>query len=102
LLRIEFCNCTRYRQLIKVKRWTANWPCPARRIWLNRDKGNREKQLLLPMPVYEYECTKCGKKFSQTERMSEHGKKKCRCPKCNSTKVVQRISTFFAITSKKS
>ncbi|MCS7338328.1 MAG: zinc ribbon domain-containing protein [Verrucomicrobiae bacterium] len=54
------------------------------------------------MPVYEYECTNCGKKFSQTERMSEHGKRKVRCPKCNSDKVVQRVSTFFAITSKKS
>lgn len=54
------------------------------------------------MPTYEYRCENCGRKFSVTMLITEHGKKKVHCPKCNSGKVVQQISRFFAQTSKKS
>lgn len=54
------------------------------------------------MPVYEYRCRKCGKTFSRTERISEHGIKHARCPKCKSSQVNQVFGTFFAKTSKKS
>lgn len=54
------------------------------------------------MPVYEYRCRKCGKKFNRVEHMSEHGAKRARCPKCKSTQVNQIFGTFFAKTSKKS
>jgi len=54
------------------------------------------------MPVYDYKCGKCGRRFNVTMRISEHGSKKTRCQKCGSSKVVQQISGFFAKTSKKS
>lgn len=54
------------------------------------------------MPTYDYECRKCGKKFSVTLSMSQHGKKRVKCPKCQGTQTAQRVSAFFAITGKKS
>lgn len=54
------------------------------------------------MPIYEYRCQKCGKKFECVERISEHDSKHPRCPKCKSAKVVQVLGSFFAKTSKKS
>jgi putative FmdB family regulatory protein len=54
------------------------------------------------MPTYEYVCNKCGKKFSLLLSISEHDKKKARCPKCKSIKVEQLLLSFFAVTSKKS
>ncbi len=54
------------------------------------------------MPVYEYRCRKCGKKFERVERITEHGSKHARCPKCKSAQVNQVFGTFFARTSKKS
>jgi putative FmdB family regulatory protein len=47
------------------------------------------------MPVYEFDCAKCGERFevmgSYTEREKEHA-----CPKCGSTEVKQAISLFSA------
>jgi putative FmdB family regulatory protein len=47
------------------------------------------------MPVYEFDCAKCGERFevmgSYTEREKEHT-----CPKCGSTEVKQAISLFSA------
>ncbi len=54
------------------------------------------------MPTYEYVCRKCSHKFSLLMTMSEHDKKKPRCPKCKSTQVEQQVLSFFAVTSKKS
>lgn len=54
------------------------------------------------MPVYDYRCSKCNKKFSVTMTISEYEKKKVKCPKCGSTKVEQQVATFYAVTSKKS
>jgi len=54
------------------------------------------------MPTYEYRCEKCGKKFSRVEPISQHGSKRPKCPKCNSVKVAQVFSPFFAKTGKKS
>jgi len=54
------------------------------------------------MSVYQYACRKCGKKFSVTMSISDHGKKKVHCPKCNSVRVAQQVVPFFAQTSKKS
>ena len=54
------------------------------------------------MPTYEYRCDKCGKKFSRVEPISQHGSKRPKCPKCNSVKVTQVFSPFFAKTGKKS
>lgn len=55
------------------------------------------------MPTYEFECTQCGKTFSEKLTFAEHDRRaKVKCPKCQSTKVQQVISTTFAKTSKKS
>jgi putative FmdB family regulatory protein len=54
------------------------------------------------MPTYEFVCEKCKKDFSLMLSISEHERKKFRCPKCKSTKVKQQISVFQAVTSKKS
>ena len=47
------------------------------------------------MPVYEFNCSKCGERFevmgSYAEREKEHA-----CPKCGSTEVKQAISLFSA------
>ena len=54
------------------------------------------------MPTYDFICQKCDKKFVLIMKIAEHEKKKVRCPKCNGTKVSQRITSFQTITSKKS
>jgi len=54
------------------------------------------------MPVYEFICQKCDHDFSLVISLSEYEKKKFMCPKCNSKKVKRQISSFEAITSKKS
>jgi putative FmdB family regulatory protein len=55
-----------------------------------------------PMPTYDYYCEKCKQAFSLFLSMSEHAKRKARCPKCKSKKVKQQIAAFTAITSSKS
>lgn len=54
------------------------------------------------MPNYEYKCLACNKKFTLTFTIEEHGKRKVKCIKCNSTKVKPIMGTFYAKTSKKS
>jgi len=54
------------------------------------------------MPIYEFMCQKCSKPFTLTMAISEHEKKKFRCPECRSTRVKQQISSFQTKTSKKS
>ena len=54
------------------------------------------------MPTYDFRCEKCKKKFTLMMTISEYESKKVRCPKCKSTRVKQQISSFQAITSKKS
>ncbi|PYV85576.1 MAG: zinc ribbon domain-containing protein [Acidobacteria bacterium] len=53
------------------------------------------------MPVYDYKCMGCKKKFTLTLSVAEHDKK-IKCPKCGSKKVEQQMASFFAVTSKKS
>ncbi len=45
------------------------------------------------MPQYDHTCTKCKKDFVVEMKMSEVGVKKVKCPKCNSTKNVERNVT---------
>ncbi len=57
------------------------------------------------MPTYEFQCEKCRKRFELAYSIAEYerqAKKKIKCPKCASIKVVRRISTFEVKTSKKS
>jgi putative FmdB family regulatory protein len=53
------------------------------------------------MPLYEYICSKCHKKFSEVLTIKEHDTKKVRCPKCQSQEVEKIIEPFFAKTASK-
>jgi putative FmdB family regulatory protein len=54
------------------------------------------------MPTYQYRCVECGEVFERIEHISEHGKAKPRCPRCESHKTEPQPATFFARTSRKS
>jgi putative FmdB family regulatory protein len=54
------------------------------------------------MPTYDYVCRKCGHELQRIEKISEHGTKKVRCPKCKSKKVEQVFTSVFVKTAKKS
>jgi len=54
------------------------------------------------MPIYEYRCTKCRKRFSYEQTISAHDKRRPSCPKCKSRAVEPIFSTFFAKTGRKS
>lgn len=54
------------------------------------------------MPMYEYQCEKCGHAFARNEHVGEHEKARPSCPKCKGRRVHQVFSSFFAKTSKKS
>jgi putative FmdB family regulatory protein len=57
------------------------------------------------MPIYEFLCRKCEKPFERTLSLAEYEqeiKKKAKCPRCGSTRVVRQISAVEVKTSKKS
>jgi putative FmdB family regulatory protein len=54
------------------------------------------------MPNYDFVCEKCKKSFTVHLKVSEYERKNVRCPKCNSKKLRQQITSFQTITSKKS
>ena len=53
------------------------------------------------MPLYEYVCRKCRKKFSEVLTSREHDLKKIRCPRCGSAHAEKVIEPFFAKTESK-
>lgn len=53
------------------------------------------------MPLYEYVCRNCHKKFAEVLTIKEHETKKLRCPKCQSPNLEKVIEPFFAKTSSK-
>ena len=55
------------------------------------------------VPRYEYECNKCGNRFTLTLSIAMHDKqKRIRCPNCNSQSVRPVYDSIAPITSKKS
>lgn len=54
------------------------------------------------MPVYDFECQKCGKKFTVEENLEQHAQHREKCPHCGSRRVEQLISPIYPKTSKKS
>jgi putative FmdB family regulatory protein len=56
----------------------------------------------IPMPTYEFLCTKCQKEFSVTMTIREREEKKPTCPGCGSTDLESLMGSFFAKTSRKS
>ena len=53
------------------------------------------------MPIYDYICGKCNKKFNVTMSITAHGKKRVQCPKCSSKAVMRSFQPFFAHNFKK-
>jgi putative FmdB family regulatory protein len=54
------------------------------------------------MPTYEFFCHACAKPFSKTLNLKEYEEGTVACPDCGSDDVEQRLSSFYAVTSKKS
>jgi putative FmdB family regulatory protein len=57
------------------------------------------------MPIYEFLCQKCKKRFELVWSFAQYDremKKKPKCPKCGSTSVIRQISAVEVKTSKKS
>lgn len=67
--------------------------------------GDKAKHVTLTdrqtMPLYEYICRKCHKKFGEVLTIKEHETKKLHCPKCQSTELDKVIEPFFAKTPSK-
>ncbi len=47
------------------------------------------------MPIYEYQCTKCGESFEVRQSMGEDNSK-LKCPKCKAENPRRLISSFFS------
>jgi len=54
------------------------------------------------MPVYDFKCEECNKRFTLTLSVTERSRNKVKCPKCSSKKVEQQYSAVYAVTSRKS
>ena len=54
------------------------------------------------MPVYEFQCLKCGHRFELAESISQHEKHKEKCPDCGSKKIQNIVSMVNVKTAKKS
>ena len=54
------------------------------------------------MPMYDYYCRKCDKTFTLRMSILDHNTERIRCPQCKGNEVEQVISSFVAVTSKKS
>ena len=54
------------------------------------------------MPTYEFFCHACVKPFSKTLTLKEYEEGTVVCPDCGGDDVERRLSSFYAVTSKKS
>ncbi len=54
------------------------------------------------MPIYEFQCEKCGKEFSLPLSVKQYEQKQFACPACQAKEVQPLISATNVITSRKS
>lgn len=54
------------------------------------------------MSSYTFHCQDCNKEFTQSLHMAEVEKGEVKCPHCGSSRVNQLVSSFSAVTSRKS
>jgi putative FmdB family regulatory protein len=54
------------------------------------------------MPVYEYVCLDCKKKFSEVKPVSAYDPRAAKCPRCDGKHVERRYSQIYVETSTKS
>ena len=50
------------------------------------------------MPMYEFQCKKCGAEFEELCSMTEADSGKVECPECGANKSEKQMSTFAAGT----
>jgi len=50
------------------------------------------------MPIYEYQCGKCGERFEVRQAIGEDGTK-LSCPKCGTPNPRRLVSSFFSPSS---
>jgi len=50
------------------------------------------------MPIYEYQCDKCGEKFEVRQALGEGGSS-LKCPKCHAANPRRLFSSFFSHAS---
>lgn len=79
---------------------------PARRFWRPVTLGLRGTSPSQAgdeaMPIYEYECSACNHRFSETLSIRELENHKARCPQCGSENVQRVLSQISVKTSRKS
>jgi putative FmdB family regulatory protein len=54
------------------------------------------------MSTYDYRCGKCNRKFTLVVSITEHDKRRPKCPECASARITQAISAFSAQRARKS
>jgi len=54
------------------------------------------------MPTYEFLCEKCKKTFSVILKLADYEKKNYQCPLCKGKDLIQQVSSFQTVTSRKS
>ena len=54
------------------------------------------------MPNYEYDCRQCDRNFTVYMSIKDHETEQVRCAHCQGTQVEQVLTSFVAVTSKKS
>jgi len=54
------------------------------------------------VPIYEFECLKCGKAFNLTLSVKQYEQKEFACPACHAREVEPLITSANVITSRKS
>lgn len=54
------------------------------------------------MSQYAFHCEDCDKEFTQQHHITDIEKASIRCPECGGTRVYQLVSSFSAVTAKKS
>lgn len=53
------------------------------------------------MPIFEYQCEKCGKSFEKIHLSVESSEAGAACPKCDSKKTKKKLSRFAVAGSSK-
>jgi putative FmdB family regulatory protein len=54
------------------------------------------------MPVYEFQCLDCKKRFTLPLTIGEFEKRKYKCPRCGGKKLEEQFTSINVVTSKKS
>ena len=54
------------------------------------------------MSQYTFHCQDCNKEFTQQLHITERDSSDVTCPHCGSKRVAQLVTSFSAVTSKKS